>query len=82
MVSPRRFPEPGTLLSRIKEAYRPIDVILNGSRARGEATPQSDLDLNAIVSDEAPECMFSPLFGWHIQEGSVSTLMSCVGLLC
>jgi hypothetical protein len=75
------FPELGTLLARIKEAYDPIDVILYGSQARGEATPQSDWDLKVIVADDAPERLFSPMFGWRIQEGSgVYADVSCTRL--
>jgi predicted nucleotidyltransferase len=64
------FPELMTLLDRITAACDPIDVILYGSRARGEATQQSDWDLKVIVSDDAPETLLSPLFGWRLQEGS------------
>ncbi|MCZ7860956.1 nucleotidyltransferase domain-containing protein [Agrobacterium salinitolerans] len=65
-----KFPELGRLLARIKEAYNPIDVILYGSRARGEATSQSDWDIKVIVADDAPDQLLSPMFGWRVQEGS------------
>ncbi|UXS05308.1 nucleotidyltransferase domain-containing protein [Agrobacterium tumefaciens] len=58
IASPGGYPELETLLARIRAAYNPIDVILYGSRARGEATSQSDWDLKVIVSDEAPERFF------------------------
>ena len=81
IVSPERFPELRKLLARIKEAYNPIDVILYGSQARGEATAQSDWDLKVIVPDDAPERVFSPMFGWRIQEGSgVYADVSCTRL--
>ena len=81
IASPGRFPELGTLLARIKEAYNPIDVILYGSQARGEATARSDWDLKVIVPDETPERVFSPMFGWRIQEGSgVYADLSCTRL--
>ena len=81
VASPGRFPELGTLLARIKEEYSPINVVLYGSRARGEATSQSDWDLKVIVSDEAPERFFSPMSGWRIQEGSgVYADVSCIRL--
>lgn len=64
------FPELETLMARIADACQPIDVILYGSRARGDATAQSDWDLKVIVADDAPESLFSPLFGWRLQEGS------------
>ncbi len=42
VASPGDFPALLTLLARIREAYDPIDVVLYGSQARGEATAQSD----------------------------------------
>ncbi|MGC4410352.1 nucleotidyltransferase domain-containing protein [Rhizobium rosettiformans] len=69
-ADPEEFPELQTLLARIEAACDPIDVILYGSRARGAATAQSDWDLKVIVSDDAPETLMSPLFGWRLQEGS------------
>lgn len=81
IVSSDSFPELGTLLGRIKDAYDPIDVVLYGSRARGDATAQSDWDLKVVVSDDAPERLFSPMFGWRIQEGSgVYADVSCIRL--
>jgi hypothetical protein len=78
VVSAETFPELAKLLDRIKEAYDPIDVILYGSRARGDETAQSDWDLKVIVSDDAPESLFSPMFGWRVQEGSgVYADLSC-----
>ncbi len=35
-------------------AYRPERIYLFGSRARGDAGPDSDLDLLLVVSDDAP----------------------------
>lgn len=81
IAAPGKFPELEKLLGRIKEAYNPIDVILYGSQARGEATAQSDWDLKVIVPDDAPERLFSPMFGWRIQEGSgVYADVSCTRL--
>ncbi|QGG89878.1 hypothetical protein GH983_05115 [Agrobacterium sp. MA01] len=70
VADPERFPELQTLLARIDAACNPIEVILYGSRARGDANAQSDWDLKVIVSDDAPETVMSPLFGWRLQEGS------------
>lgn len=70
VADPERFPELHTLLARIEAACNPIDFILYGSRARGDANAQSDWDLKVIVADEAPESLLSPLFGWSLQEGS------------
>ena len=81
IAPPGRFPELSPLLARIKEAYDPLDVILYGRRARGAATPQSDWDLKVIVSDDAPERLFAPMFGWRVQEGSgVYADVSCIRL--
>nr|WP_316654380.1 nucleotidyltransferase domain-containing protein [uncultured Gellertiella sp.] len=65
-----RFPEIRQLLALIRKAYDPIDVVLYGSRARGEATAHSDWDLKVIVADDAPERLLSPLYGWKVQQGS------------
>jgi predicted nucleotidyltransferase len=42
------------LLRRLVPAYQPERVYLFGSRARGEAGPESDYDLLLIVPDDAP----------------------------
>lgn len=79
--TPDRFPELAQLLGRIKYAYAPLAVILYGSRARGDATASSDWDLKVIVSDDTPDPVFSPMFGWHLQEGSgVHGDVSCIRL--
>lgn len=70
IVPSDRFTELRLLLGRIMEAYSPLDVILYGSQARGEATAQSDWDIKVIVADDAPDGLLSPLFGWRVQEGS------------
>ena len=42
------------LLRRLVPAYLPERVYLFGSRARGEAGPDSDYDLLLVVPDDAP----------------------------
>jgi len=42
------------LLRRLVPAYQPERVYLFGSRARGEAGPESDYDLLLVVPDDAP----------------------------
>lgn len=69
MASSAQFPELQPLLARIKAAYRPIEIILYGSRARGEATDQSDWDLKVIVADDTPDHLLHPMIGWRLQEG-------------
>ena len=81
VAAPGSFPELTLLLARIRQEYDPVDIILYGSQARGEATTHSDWDLKVIVSDDAPESLFSPMLGWRIQEGSgVYADVSCTRL--
>lgn len=42
------------MVARIVEVLRPVQIWLFGSRARGEARPDSDWDLMAILQDDAP----------------------------
>ena len=43
----------GEIVRRLVEAYRPERVYLFGSKARGDAGPDSDYDLMLIVPDDA-----------------------------
>lgn len=71
-------PEISNLLARIRDTYDPLAVLLYGSKARGESRPDSDWDLKIIVSDDAPEALFSPLLGWSVQDGAgVHADISC-----
>src|SRR5258705_9447732 len=45
---------PRALLDPVVEYFRPQRVILFGSRARGEATRDSDIDLLVVVEDDTP----------------------------
>ena len=51
MTKPR---VPRDLLDPIVAYFKPQRVILFGSRARGEATRDSDIDLLVVVDDDAP----------------------------
>ena len=52
---------PRALLDPVVEYFRPQRVILFGSRARGESTRDSDIDLLVVVNDDAPpEKLISP----------------------
>lgn len=42
------------IVHRLAEAYQPERIYLFGSRARGEAGPDSDYDLMVVVPDDAP----------------------------
>src|SRR5437773_4443233 len=45
---------PRELLDPVVEYFKPQRVILFGSRARGEATRDSDIDLLVVVDDDTP----------------------------
>ncbi|MFO1067816.1 MAG: nucleotidyltransferase domain-containing protein [Geminicoccaceae bacterium] len=45
---------PQELLDSVVGAFDPLQVIVYGSHARGEATADSDWDLLVIVDDDAP----------------------------
>lgn len=45
---------PAALLDPVVAYFNPRRVILFGSRARGDARPDSDLDLLVVVDDDAP----------------------------
>lgn len=74
-------PELACLLDRIEETYHPLAVFLYGSRARGDATPDSDWDLKVVVADDCPDALLSPWIGWAVQEESgVHADVSCTRL--
>jgi len=47
-------PVPPALLDAVVAYFRPLRIILFGSRARGDAGPDSDVDLLVILDDGAP----------------------------
>ena len=55
MSKPQNSPDPvGLAIAReIQERMRPAEIILSGSRAAGDHRPDSDVDLTAVVPDEA-----------------------------
>ena len=55
MTTPRNAPDPeGLAIAReIQQLVHPAEIILGGSRAVGEHSPGSDVDLTAIAPDEA-----------------------------
>ena len=64
------FPDLQLLLERIEATYKPVDVLLFGSRARGTARHDSDWDIVVVLPDEADVKLLDPLLGWETQSGS------------
>ncbi len=42
------------IVRRLADAYHPLRIYLFGSKARGNAGPESDYDLLVVVRDDAP----------------------------
>ena len=55
------------LLAKIHEAYHPLQIWLFGSRARGDARPNSDWDLFVVLDDDTPEEQLDLLEAWRLQ---------------
>jgi predicted nucleotidyltransferase len=60
---------PGELLDRVVDYYHPRRLILFGSRARGEASEDSDVDLLVIFDDDAPAERLTLRSGWESRRG-------------
>ena len=58
------------LLARIEAQYHPEQVWLFGSRARGDAGPDSDWDLFVVVPDDTRDEQLDLLFLWRLKRGS------------
>jgi predicted nucleotidyltransferase len=59
---------PAELLDPVVAYFRPRRVILFGSRARGEAGPDSDIDLLVVVDDDTPAEKLTPEAGYEARE--------------
>ena len=46
-------------VDKVVERFKPIAVILFGSLARGQAGPDSDIDLVVVLDDDVPKEMLS-----------------------
>jgi hypothetical protein len=60
---------PADLLDRVVRYFDPEAVILFGSRARGDAGPDSDFDLLVILPDHAPPEKRTLRAGWESRRG-------------
>jgi predicted nucleotidyltransferase len=62
------------ILRRVVDAYRPVQVYLFGSEARGDADADSDIDLAVIVRDDAPDRQARPQTAaealWGLERGA------------
>ena len=67
------------LLARIVARYHPEQVWLYGSRARGDARPDSDWDLFIVAPDETDERDLSPVAAAELRKGAgvYADLISC-----
>jgi predicted nucleotidyltransferase len=67
------------LLARIESQYRPTQVWLFGSRARGTNEPWSDWDFLVVVPDESAEEALDPMTAWRTQKdsGVVADVIVC-----
>jgi predicted nucleotidyltransferase len=60
-----------SLLDRLVSSWRPRDIWLFGSRARGTAVPDSDWDILLVVPDElAPPGFDDPMTVWKVKQGT------------
>ncbi|WP_166141447.1 nucleotidyltransferase domain-containing protein [Methylosinus sp. RM1] len=64
------FPELQTLLQRIEGVYHPVDILLFGSRAKGNVDENSDWDILVILPDDADKSLLDPMLGWETQVNS------------
>jgi len=60
---------PSELLNRVVDYFHPRCVVLFGSRARGDAEPDSDIDLLVILDDDAPAEHLTLRAGWESRRG-------------
>jgi uncharacterized protein len=67
--SPAASQVPPELLDPVVAYFRPRRVILFGSAARGEAGPDSDIDLLVVVDDDAPPEKLTLRAGWEARRG-------------
>ena len=54
------------LVERLVACWHPHQIWLFGSRARGQATDESDWDVLVVLEDGAPDSWLDPVAGWRI----------------
>ncbi|GIX48158.1 MAG: hypothetical protein KatS3mg131_2369 [Candidatus Tectimicrobiota bacterium] len=60
-----RDPILAEIVRRLVSAYQPERIYLFGSKARGEAGPDSDYDLLVVVPDDAPPQRHDPALAYR-----------------
>ena len=56
------------LIDRLVARWRPEQIWLFGSRARGDANASSDWDLLVVVPNDIADADLDPLVGWRLQK--------------
>ena len=59
---------PPALLDPVVAYFQPRRVILFGSAARGDAGPDSDIDLLVVLDDDVAKAMLTPKAGYESRE--------------
>lgn len=67
------------LLTRILDSWRPDQIWLFGSRARGSATGASDWDFLVVVPDDLSDDALDPLVAWEMRRrsGVLADIIPC-----
>jgi len=63
-------PRLAEIVRRLRDAYRPERIYLFGSKARGDAGPDSDYDLLVVVPDDAPPARQSSRLAYQVLWGT------------
>ena len=58
------------IVRRLVDAYQPERIYLFGSRARGEAGPDSDYDIMVIIPNDAPESRCRSRLAYEVLRGT------------